>query len=65
MRTDAGLHQRYSRVSLLIVDELGFVPFDRTGGELLFNLLSEPYERRSTIVAFGYSHVLTTRPGGG
>lgn len=44
------LHQRYSRVSLLIVDELGFVPFDRIGGELLFNLLSERYERRSTIV---------------
>lgn len=44
------LHQRYQRVALLIVDELGFVPFDRTGGELLFNLLSDRYERRSTIV---------------
>lgn len=44
------LHQRYQRVSLLIVDELGFVPFDRVGGELLFNLLSDRYERRSTIV---------------
>jgi IstB-like ATP binding protein len=28
----------------------GFVPFDRIGGELLFNLLSERYETRSTIV---------------
>ena len=35
---------------LLIVDELGFVPFERTGGELLFNLLADRYERRSTIV---------------
>jgi DNA replication protein DnaC len=26
------------------------VPFDRAGGELLFNLLSDRYERRSTIV---------------
>ena len=44
------LHKRYLRVALLIVDELGFVPFERTGGELLFNLLADRYERRSTIV---------------
>ena len=37
-------------MALLIVDELGFVPFERTGGELLFNLLADRYERRSTIV---------------
>jgi DNA replication protein DnaC len=44
------LHRRLSRVDLLILDELGFVPFDRAGGELLFNLLSERHERRSTLV---------------
>ncbi|MFN7669506.1 MAG: IS21-like element helper ATPase IstB [Planctomycetota bacterium] len=44
------IHRRLQRAELLIVDELGFVPFDRTGGELLFNLLAERYERRSTIV---------------
>ena len=44
------LQQRLQRVDLLIVDELGFVPFDRTGGELLFNVFSERYERRSTLV---------------
>ncbi len=44
------LHQRYLRVALLIVDELGFVPFEGTGGELLFNLLADRYERRSAIV---------------
>jgi DNA replication protein DnaC len=26
------------------------VPFERTGGELLFNLLAQRYERRSTII---------------
>jgi DNA replication protein DnaC len=44
------MHRRLNQVDLLVLDELGFVPFDRTGGELLFNLLSERYERRSTIV---------------
>lgn len=44
------LHRRLHSVELLIVDELGFVPFDRTGGELLFNLVTERYERRSVVV---------------
>jgi DNA replication protein DnaC len=35
---------------VLVVDELGFVPFDRVGGELLFNLLTDRYERRATVV---------------
>jgi len=44
------LHQKLRSVNLLIVDELGFVPFDRTGGELLFNLIADRYERRSTLI---------------
>jgi DNA replication protein DnaC len=44
------LQRRYQNVPLLIVDELGFVPFKREGGELLFNLLSDRYERCSTMV---------------
>src|ERR1700751_2501112 len=44
------LQQRYQKVALLVVDELGFVPFERSGGELLFNLLAQRYERRSTII---------------
>jgi DNA replication protein DnaC len=44
------LQQRYQKVALLVVDALGFVPFERAEGELLFNLLAQRYERRSTII---------------
>lgn len=35
------LQRRLLTLDLLIIDELGFVPFDRIGGELLFNLISD------------------------
>lgn len=44
------LQRKMNRVDLLILDELGFVPFDRTGGELLFNLVADRYERKSILV---------------
>jgi len=44
------LQRRLHRVEVLIVDELGFVPFDRAGGELLFNVITQRYERRSVVV---------------
>ena len=34
----------------MFVEELGFVPFDRVGGELLFSLVADRYERRFTLV---------------
>ncbi len=44
------LQKQMATVELLIVDELGFVPLSRTGAELLFELISQRYERGSTIV---------------
>jgi DNA replication protein DnaC len=44
------LQRKLFTVDVLLVDELGFVPFDRPGGELLFNLLADRYERRATVV---------------
>jgi DNA replication protein DnaC len=44
------LQRRIDRVDLLILDEVGFVPFQRDGGELLFNLIAHRYERRSLLV---------------
>ncbi|HEY2682823.1 MAG TPA: IS21-like element helper ATPase IstB [Steroidobacteraceae bacterium] len=49
------LQRKLQSVELLIVDEFGFVPFDRKGGELLFNLLTERYERGSVIVTTNLS----------
>ena len=44
------LERRIARSKLLVLDELGFVPFDREGGELLFNLLSARHRHASTVI---------------
>ena len=44
------LQRQLSRLGLLIIDELGFVPLSRTGAELLFEVFSQRYERGSTLV---------------
>jgi DNA replication protein DnaC len=38
------------KVELLILDELGFIPFHKDGSELLFDLISECYETASVII---------------
>lgn len=42
--------KRLSLYPLLIIDELGFVPFSKSGAELLFEVFSSRYERGSVIV---------------
>ncbi len=44
------IRRRLEKVEVLILDELGFVPFDRTGAELLFNALVDRYQRRATVI---------------
>lgn len=44
------LIQRYARYGLLVLDELGYVPFSKEGAELLFQVLAERHERRSVII---------------
>ena len=42
--------KQLERLDLLILDELGYVPFSKTGAELLFEVVSRAYERRSLVV---------------
>jgi DNA replication protein DnaC len=40
-------YRSYDRIDLLLIDELGYVPFEREATDLLFQLISQRYERRS------------------
>jgi len=42
--------EQLARHELFVLDELGYVPFDKLGAELLFSFVSRVYERRSLIV---------------
>ena len=42
--------RQLERQDVLILDELGYVPFTKTGAELLFEVISRAYERLSVIV---------------
>ncbi len=44
------MQRQLAKVKLLIIDELGFVPLSKTGAELLFELISQRYERGSTLI---------------
>ena len=45
------LAEQLVRVDLVILDELGYLPFPVSGGQMLFHLISRLYERTSIILA--------------
>jgi len=44
------LLKKLNKASLIILDEFGYVPYDRTGAQLLFDFLSEIHEQKSVIL---------------
>jgi DNA replication protein DnaC len=44
------LQKQMANQKLLIIDELGFVPLSKTGAELLFEMISQRYERGATLI---------------
>src|SRR3954465_12350962 len=44
------LRSRLSKLDLLILDELGYVPASKAGAELLFDVIGTAYERTSVVV---------------
>ena len=49
------LANRFAHADLIILDELGYLPFSQAGGALLFHLLSKLYERTSVIITTNLS----------
>lgn len=49
------LANRMAHVDLVILDELGYLPFSQAGGALLFHFMSKLYERTSLIITTNLS----------
>ncbi|MDP7496640.1 MAG: IS21-like element helper ATPase IstB [Roseibacillus sp.] len=43
-------NKQLERLELIVLDELGYIPFSKPGAELLFEVISRAYERTSLIV---------------
>ena len=41
---------KYLKPTLLVLDELGYLPIDKTGADLLFQIVSHRYEHGATII---------------
>jgi DNA replication protein DnaC len=49
------LAESLTKLDLVILDELGYLPFSASGGAMLFHLLSKLYERTSVIITTNLS----------
>src|SRR5690606_19325730 len=54
-RTLRSFELKFEKYDLIILDELGYISFDREGAELLFNFISTRSEVKSTIITTNLS----------
>lgn len=57
--------RRYTRVDLLVLDELGYLPCDSRSADLLYNVIGRRHEQRSTVITtnLAYKQWGTVFPG--
>ena len=46
----SSLKKKLNAASVLVLDEFGYIPYDKTGSQLLFDYLSEIHEKKSVIL---------------
>ena len=44
------LRKKFQKVELIILDEMGYIPFTKEGSELILQLFSDWYEQKSIII---------------
>ena len=42
--------KKYLKPALLVIDELGYLPIDKIGADLLFQIISQRYEQGSIVI---------------
>jgi len=50
-RLSEALHAAVSEAKITVVDELGYLPIDKLGADLLFQIISERYERGAILMS--------------
>ena len=55
LRRLSSFESKFQKYDLIVLDEVGFISFDKEGSELLFSFLSLRAERKSTIITTNLS----------
>ena len=55
-------HRKFENFDLIVLDELGYISFDKSGSELLFNLLSSHNDKGSIIITTNLTFVYANLP---